>query len=84
MLSMKLLFFLFVVELNGPAFSALQRAIAEVKQCWSAIGWVTKMYYLELLRALEATLSRWSRLHLQLLAPRTGHAWWVMARSPIV
>jgi hypothetical protein len=24
------------------AFSALQRAIAEVKQLWSVIGWVTK------------------------------------------
>jgi hypothetical protein len=27
-------------ELNGPAVSA--RAIAEVKQRWAAIGWVTK------------------------------------------
>jgi hypothetical protein len=30
---------------------------------------VTKIYYLELLRASEGTLSRWSRLHLQSLAP---------------
>jgi hypothetical protein len=29
------------------------------------IGWVTKIYYLELLRTSERTLSRWSRLHLQ-------------------
>jgi hypothetical protein len=29
-------------ELDGPAASAFRRAIAEVKQRWSAIGWVTK------------------------------------------
>jgi hypothetical protein len=29
-------------ELDGPAVSALRRAIAEVKQRWSDIGWVTK------------------------------------------
>jgi hypothetical protein len=31
-------------ELDGPAVSALRRAIAtcEVKQHWSVIGWVTK------------------------------------------
>jgi hypothetical protein len=34
----------------------------------SVVGWVTKIYYLELLRAFEGTLSCWSRLHLQLLA----------------
>jgi hypothetical protein len=28
------------------------------------LGWVTKIYYLEFLRAPEGTLSRWSRLHL--------------------
>jgi hypothetical protein len=57
--------------------SALRRAITEVKQRWSVLGWVTKIYYLELLRASEAAL--------QSLAPtRTGPAWWVMARSPYV
>jgi hypothetical protein len=29
-------------ELDGPAVSALRRVIAEVKQHWSVIGWVTK------------------------------------------
>jgi hypothetical protein len=29
-------------ELNSPAVSALRRTIAEVKQRWSVIGWVTK------------------------------------------
>jgi hypothetical protein len=32
-----------------------------------------KFYYLELLRASEGTLSRWSRLHLQSLAPTNPH-----------
>jgi hypothetical protein len=48
-----------------------QRAIAEAKQRsqWSVIRLVVKIYYLELIRALKGTLSRWSRLHLQSLAP---------------
>jgi hypothetical protein len=47
-----------------------RRAIAEPKQCSQrpVIGWVTKIYYLELLRASKGTLSCWSRLHLQSLA----------------
>jgi hypothetical protein len=36
---------------------------------WSVIGWMTKIYYLELLRASEGTLIRWLRLHLQSIAP---------------
>jgi hypothetical protein len=37
-------------------------AIAEPKQCSQrpVIGWVTKIYYLELLCASKGTLSRWS------------------------
>jgi hypothetical protein len=48
-----------------------RRAIAEAKQRSqkSVIGWVTKIYYLELLRASKGTLSRRYRLHLQSLAP---------------
>jgi hypothetical protein len=69
-------------ELDGPAVNALRFAIAEVKQRWSVFGWVTKNYYLELLRASEGTLSRWSRLHLQSLAPTNPHwAHVVMGRS---
>jgi hypothetical protein len=56
-------------ELNRPAVNALRRAIAEVKQLWSVIGWATKCYY----RALEGKLSRWSRLNLQSLAPTNPH-----------
>jgi hypothetical protein len=47
-----------------------RRAITEAKhrsQC-PVLGWLTKMYYLKLLRASEGTLSRWSRLHLKSLA----------------
>jgi hypothetical protein len=33
-----------VEEINGLV-SALRRAIAEVKQCWPVIGWVTKIYF---------------------------------------
>jgi hypothetical protein len=29
-------------ELDDPAVSAVQRAVAEVKRRWSVIGWVTK------------------------------------------
>jgi hypothetical protein len=53
--------------------SELRRAIAEAKQRRSVIGWVTKIYYLELLCASESTLSRWSRLHLKSLAPTNTH-----------
>jgi hypothetical protein len=68
-------------ELDSPAVTAIRREIAVVKQCWSVIGWVIKKKnYLELLRASEGTLSRWSLLHLQWLAPTNPH--WVMARSP--
>jgi hypothetical protein len=47
-----------------------RRAIAEAKRRsrWLFIGWVTKIYLLELFRALEGTLSCWSQLHLQSLA----------------
>jgi hypothetical protein len=31
-----------IEELDGPAVSALRRAIAEVKLRWSVIAWVTK------------------------------------------
>jgi hypothetical protein len=39
-----------------------------------------KMYHLELLRTSEGTLSRWSRLVLQSLAPTNPH-WWGAPRS---
>jgi hypothetical protein len=45
----------------------------EAKQRWSVIGWVKKKYYLEFLRASKGTLSRWSQLYLQSLAPTNPH-----------
>jgi hypothetical protein len=55
-------------ELDGPAVSALgyrSQNLSNVRKGQSWPGWVTKLYYLELLRASKGTLSRWSRLHLQ-------------------
>jgi hypothetical protein len=43
---------------------------------------VAKIYYLNLLRASEGTLSRWSRLHFQLLAPTNPHWARVVAYGP--
>jgi hypothetical protein len=59
-----------------------RNTIAEAKQHWPVIGWVTKTYYLELVRASEGTLSRWSRLYLQSLAPTNPHWARVMASGP--
>jgi hypothetical protein len=42
------------------------------KQSRPVIRWVIKIYYLELLRASEGTLSRWSRLHLHSLGSHGG------------
>jgi hypothetical protein len=51
---------------RSAAVSALRHEIVVVKQHWSVIGWVTKIYYLELLRASEGTLNRtnphWARV----------------------
>jgi hypothetical protein len=58
-------------ELDGLAVSVLRRAIAEAKQRWLVIGWVTKDLFP---RVSEGTLSRWSRLHLQSLAPTNPHS----------
>jgi hypothetical protein len=54
-----------------PRGHSARRAIAEATftQASIFIGWVTKIYNLERLRALKGTLSRWSRLHLQSFVP---------------
>jgi hypothetical protein len=41
-----------------------------------------KIYYLELLRASEGTLSRWSRLYLQSLVPTNPHWAGVVGYGP--
>jgi hypothetical protein len=53
-----------VEEPDSPAVSAL--AEAKQRSQWSVMGWVTKTLS-------EGTLSRWSRLHLQSLAPTNRH-----------
>jgi hypothetical protein len=40
-------------KLDRPAVQV--RGIVEAKQCWSVIGWVTKIFYLVLLSASEGT-----------------------------
>jgi hypothetical protein len=65
----------------------MRNSIAEAKQNWSVIGWMTKIYYLKFLHVSEGALSRWSWLHLQPLAltpTGTRPAWWVMAHFPFV
>jgi hypothetical protein len=54
-------------EFDGRAVSLL--AEAKQRSQRSVMGSVTKIHYLELLRDSEDTFSRWSRLHLQSLAP---------------
>jgi hypothetical protein len=64
--------------------SALRRAVTEVKQCLVS-HWMgdQKIYYLELLRASEGTLSYWSRLYLQSLAPTNPHWARVVGYGPL-
>jgi hypothetical protein len=64
------LYYCIIGGARWPRGQCARRAIAKAKQRyrWSVIGWVIKIYYLEFLRALEGTLSRWSRLLLQSLA----------------
>jgi hypothetical protein len=65
-------------ELDGSAVSALRLAIAEVKPRWSVTEWVIENLLSRAPLGSEGTLSRWSQLHLQSLAPTNRH--W--ARSP--
>jgi hypothetical protein len=63
-------------KLDSPAVSALgvrSRKLSNALNGQSWDGW-PKPYHLELLRASEGTLSRWSRLRLQSLAP-TNPQW---------
>jgi hypothetical protein len=62
-------------ELDSPAVSALgvrSRKLSNAHNSQSWDGW-PKPYHLELLRASEGMLIRWSRLHLQSLAPTNPH-----------
>jgi hypothetical protein len=62
-------------ELESPAIRALgirSRKLSNVLKGQSSDK-LPIIYYLELLRATECTLSRWSRLHLQSLAHNNPH-----------
>jgi hypothetical protein len=66
----------YLIHIPNPIFMPhlcqnARHAIAKAKQRSQrpVIGRVTKMYYVKLLRALEGTLSGWSRLHLQSFVP---------------
>jgi hypothetical protein len=50
----------------------------------SVIGWVTKLFYIQLLRASEGTLSRCSRLHLQSLYPLQFQGGLMSGKRPVV
>jgi hypothetical protein len=62
-------------ELDSPAVSALGVRSRKLSNALNGQSWDggLKPYHLELLRASEGTLSRWSQLHLQLLAPTNPH-----------
>jgi hypothetical protein len=60
-----------VGELDGPAVSAVRRAITEVKQGWSVIRWVTK----NLLSQPPPCFGR----HVKLLVPAAFAPWWVVS-----
>jgi hypothetical protein len=44
---------MYLIHLDSPAISALRRAIAEVNQRWSVIGWVTKNLLSQALPSFE-------------------------------
>jgi hypothetical protein len=64
---------------RSVGFGVRSRKLSNVGQ--SLDGW-QKIYYLELLRASEGTLSRCSRLHLQSLAPTNSYWARVVGYSP--
>jgi hypothetical protein len=76
LLYLSLLYFRSMVR--SVRFGVWSRKLSNVGQ--SLDGW-QKIYYFELLRASEGTLSRWSRLHLQSLAPTPGLT---SGRRPVV
>jgi hypothetical protein len=77
-----------MLDHRAPRWSSgqcVRRAIAEAKHRSQrpVLGWVTKIYYLEFLRASEGSLSRWSRLHLRSLAPTNPHWARVVGYGPL-
>jgi hypothetical protein len=73
------------LELNDLAIASLGVRSRKLSNVRPVIGWVTKIYYLEFLRASEGTLSRWSRLHLQsFVSPPSTTCLLTSGRRPVV
>jgi hypothetical protein len=73
-------------KLDGPAVRALgvrSRKLRNVRKGQSSDG-SPKMYFLELLRASEGTLSRWSCLYLQSFVPTPVSGRLTSSRWPVV
>jgi hypothetical protein len=66
--AMKILIAYAIRGAQWPSVSALSVRSRKLAT-FSKVRWVIKIYYLELLHASDGTLSRWSRLHLQSIAP---------------
>jgi hypothetical protein len=71
-----------IEEFDGPAVSALGVRSWKLSNIGQSLDGCPKVYYLELLRPTEDTLSRWSRLHLQSLAPTNPHRARVVGYGP--
>jgi hypothetical protein len=69
-------------ELDGTAVSALGVRSWKLSNVDRSSGGRPKIYSRELLRALEGTLSRWSRLRLQSIAPTNPHWACVLGYGP--
>jgi hypothetical protein len=73
----KYFIYMFVQELDSTAVSALGVRSRKLSSALNGQSWDRwpKPYHVELLRASEGTLSRWSRLHLRSLAPTNPHCY---------
>jgi hypothetical protein len=67
---------------RSVSFGVRSRKLSNVGQSLDGFIILPKIYYLELLRASEGTLSRWSRQHLQSLASTIPHWACVVGYGP--
>jgi hypothetical protein len=69
-------------ELDGPAVIALKRGIAQVKQRWSAIGWVTTNLLSQILPCFERHVKPLVPAALAVVAPTNPHLARVVGYDP--
>jgi hypothetical protein len=69
-------------ELDGPELSAVRRAIAEVKQHWSVVGWVTQNLLSQAPPCFGMHVKQLALLHLQSLTPTNPHWAGVVGYGP--